>query len=133
MKLKLCTNLPTRKKKLSGKSICCELSNMTRIGNHPMTENAEDQPVLTDAAKAEIAEAIRIVASDKSYADIRAIREHLIPPTPENTPSGDGEPTAPPKKSGKKDGEKEPEEKEPEKKEPVSSGGLWWHPERLAE
>jgi hypothetical protein len=80
----------------------------------------KDEAVLTDAAKAEIAEAVRIVASDKSYRNIEAIRAHLIPETPENTPPGTGEPTAPPKKEG----EPEPsgEEGEPAKKKT----GLWW-------
>lgn len=92
-----------------------------------MTEpKDQDQEVLTDAAKAEIAEAIRIVASDKSYSRLSAIHDHLIPPTPENSPPTDGEPTAPPKKESKKDGEKEPEGP----KEPVGKG-IWWHPERL--
>jgi hypothetical protein len=76
-----------------------------------MTDD-KDQAALTDAAKAEIAEAVRIVAQDKSYGDIKAIRAHLIPATPENTPPGDGDPTPPPKK----------EETEPVKKKM----GIWW-------
>lgn len=53
---------------------------------------------LSPEAKAEIAAAIKIVAEDKGRADIRAIRDHLIPPTPENDPPKEGDPTPPPPK-----------------------------------
>jgi hypothetical protein len=86
-----------------------------------MPDKESDEAVLTDAAKAEIAEAVRIVASDKSYVNLEAIRKHLLPDSPENTPPKDGEPTAPPKKKGEKEEEKE-EEKEPAKKKT----GIWW-------
>jgi hypothetical protein len=73
-------------------------------------------PDLTDEAKAEIAEAVRIVREDKREARLRAIHEHLIPPTPESNPPKDGEPTPPP--TSKKDGEDDP----PKPKK----SGLWW-------
>ena len=53
---------------------------------------------LTDEAKAEIAAAVKIVASDKGNAHLKAIRDHLMPPTPESDPAKPGDPTAPPKK-----------------------------------
>lgn len=76
---------------------------------------------LTDEAKAEIAEAVRIVASDKNAAELRSLRKHLIPETPENDPPKDGDPNPPPKKE---DGDEPPA--------PPKSG-LWWSGERLAE
>jgi hypothetical protein len=75
----------------------------------------KDDAALTDAAKAEIAEAVRIVATDKSYTSLTAIHKHLIPDTPENTPPGDGDPTAPPKK--------DKDDKEPDKA--PKKAGLW--------
>jgi hypothetical protein len=57
---------------------------------------------LTDEAKAEIAEAVRIVASDKGFAMMQKVHNHLIPPTPETDPPKDGDPTAPPKKDNAK-------------------------------
>jgi len=76
---------------------------------------------LNDEAKAEIAAAVAIVASDKGYQNIKAIRDHLIPPTPENTPPGDGDPTPPPAKEPAAEGDP-----------PKPKGkGLWWSPERL--
>jgi hypothetical protein len=55
-------------------------------------------PDLSDEAKAEIAAAVQIVASDKGHANIKAIRDHLMPPTPETDPPNPGDPTPPPKK-----------------------------------
>lgn len=71
------------------------------------------ESVLNDAAKSEIAAAVAIVASDKTYGDIRKIREHLIPPTPENDPPKEGDPTPPPKKDNENDGQ-------------PKRIGLWW-------
>jgi hypothetical protein len=68
---------------------------------------------LTDEAKAEIAAAVKIVASDKGYQHIRKIHDHLIPPTPENDPPKDGDPTPPPAKDPKSD------------PEPTKKRGLW--------
>lgn len=80
-----------------------------------------DKTVLSDAAKAEIAEAVRIVASDKSYQNTKAIRDHLIPPTPENQPDPkEGDPKAPPRK-----------EETPEPEPDDTGGGIWWHKDRL--
>lgn len=90
---------------------------MIRDGNQ-MTDKKSDDATLTDAAKAEIATAVAIVASDKSYKNLETIRKHLIPDTPENTPPADGDPTPPP--TSKKDDEK-PEETTPPKK-----SGIWW-------
>lgn len=53
---------------------------------------------LTDEAKAEIAAAVAIVAEDKNSSRLRAIHAHLLPPTPENDPPKDGDPSPPPKK-----------------------------------
>ena len=55
-------------------------------------------PELSDEAKKEIADAVAIVAADQNSARLRAIHQHLIPPTPENDPPGDGDPTPPPAK-----------------------------------
>lgn len=68
---------------------------------------------LTPEAKAEIEAAVKIVASDKGYQHLTAIKRHLIPDTPETAdPPADGEPTAPPKK------DKTPAEEKPKV-------GLW--------
>lgn len=83
-----------------------------------------DQQILSDAAKSEIAAAVAIVASDKSYTNLQKIRDHLIPPTPENSdPPNDGDPTPPPKKD-------EPSEP-PDDDE--TQGGLFWHKDRFKE
>lgn len=82
---------------------------MTQDGNPAMTD-------LTDEAKAEIKAAVAIVASDKGYQHLLAVRNHLIPPTPEtNPPPNPGDPVPPPKK----DGDGDP----PQPKKKV---GLWW-------
>lgn len=85
---------------------------------------ASDEQVLSQAAKDEIAAAVRIVASDKSYQRIQAMHDKLLPPTPETDPPKNGEPAPPPKKE-------EPEGDPP--KPDTTGGGLWWHPERMAE
>lgn len=67
---------------------------------------------LTDEAKAEIAAAVKIVAEDKREARLRAIHNHLIPPTPENTPPANpGDPTPPPAKDPATDPPAEPKKK----------------------
>ena len=75
----------------------------------------ETTPELTDAAKAEIAEAVKIVASDKGWAMTKSIHDHLIPPTPENTPPTEGDPTPPPSTEG-----------DPPADPPAKKSGLWW-------
>ena len=60
-------------------------------------------PDLSDEARKEIADAVKIVASDKGYQHIKAIRDHLMPPTPENDPPKEGDPTPPPPKEGGND------------------------------
>lgn len=82
----------------------------------------DDEAVLSDAAKAEIAEAVRIVASDKAYQNTKAIRDHLIPPTPETDPPKEGDPKPPPKKDDP-----------PASETDDTDGGLWWHKDRLKE
>jgi hypothetical protein len=66
---------------------------------------------LTDEAKAEIAAAVKIVASDKGYQHVKAIKDHLMPPTPETDPPKPGDPTPPPAKPGDPPGDPEPPKK----------------------
>lgn len=73
----------------------------------------QDGPNLTDEARAEIAAAVQIVASDQQAKRLRAIHEHLIPPTPETEPPKDGDPTPPPKN-------------DPPAEPPAQKRGLWW-------
>lgn len=80
---------------------------MIQDGPHQMSD-------LTDEAKAEIAAAVKIVAEDRNSARLRAIHDHLMPPTPENTPPDPDGPQPPPKKDDAPD--------DPPKKK-VS---LWW-------
>lgn len=73
-------------------------------------------PDLTDEAKAEIAAAVKIVREDKEHARLRAIHEHLIPPTPETDPPKPGDPVPPPTSQT-------PNEPDPPKSK---KAGLWW-------
>lgn len=73
---------------------------------------------LTDAAKAEIAEAVRIVREDKQHAMLRDIHTRTSPPS-EPEPTKD--PAKDPEKSPTPPPAKDPVEPPENKK-----SGLWW-------
>jgi hypothetical protein len=79
---------------------------------------------LTEEAKAEIAEAIRIVREDRHYSMLRDVHRRTTPP-PEGDPPKKNDP---PKKGDppKNDDPTPPPAKDPPEGDPPKKVGLWW-------